>query len=481
MTEVLNCNPSQFLDFICDSTESSTSLIDPTKKVGTSTSDASLFINYDPIEDFLNIATQSPSISIINNYSPDNMLFYEDYCPNGLDFYGFLWELRNNLEKADEATIFNYILQLNPTKLLDVGKYDFNNPQSMGQELPGFRPLKRFSTMKQVQHRYMKPISPPPYVRSNSITISLRYIDPILQNQNTPNRTAVLYLNEQNVLSPRSSDRKNMLSPRSQEKSSSPSSHSTSPRPQSPISPRNQDMISNDDNTESTSPNTEIKNSKGKNKKPFEILRKGISSKFNDGKKVDPTSPRTNLKNSTATNPASNVNSNNTGLSKSGSLDLSSPRNKTNESPAQSKLFAGPKMITPEPGRKGSLRAGGQNSRLARFSTAISPTDIFASSNVISDYSPKDNSSPTSSPSVNIRGSPGHALSADQIKVVAYGMALYANESPDDEKELVFKEGDILSIYSMEDPEWWIAGINDKVGFVPAEYIQIETIVKSNN
>lgn len=50
--------------------------------------------------------------------------------------------------------------------------------------------------------------------------------------------------------------------------------------------------------------------------------------------------------------------------------------------------------------------------------------------------------------------------------------ALYDFDAEDDD-ELDFKEGDVMSIVDQEDPNWWDAELNGRKGKVPSNYLEI--------
>jgi hypothetical protein len=49
---------------------------------------------------------------------------------------------------------------------------------------------------------------------------------------------------------------------------------------------------------------------------------------------------------------------------------------------------------------------------------------------------------------------------------------LYDYHAQTDE-ELSIKEGDSFLVYNQNDPEWWWGLVNDEVGLVPANYIEV--------
>ena len=43
------------------------------------------------------------------------------------------------------------------------------------------------------------------------------------------------------------------------------------------------------------------------------------------------------------------------------------------------------------------------------------------------------------------------------------------------EEELSFEEGDTLTLYEQDDPDWFLVGNGTHVGFVPGNYIEVKT------
>lgn len=41
------------------------------------------------------------------------------------------------------------------------------------------------------------------------------------------------------------------------------------------------------------------------------------------------------------------------------------------------------------------------------------------------------------------------------------------------EEELSFEEGDALTLYEQDDPDWFLVGNGTHVGFVPANYVEV--------
>ncbi len=41
----------------------------------------------------------------------------------------------------------------------------------------------------------------------------------------------------------------------------------------------------------------------------------------------------------------------------------------------------------------------------------------------------------------------------------------------DDPTELTFKAGDVIGILSNENPGWWLASLNSRLGYIPSNYV----------
>jgi hypothetical protein len=48
------------------------------------------------------------------------------------------------------------------------------------------------------------------------------------------------------------------------------------------------------------------------------------------------------------------------------------------------------------------------------------------------------------------------------------------------EEELAFEEGETLTLYEQDDPDWFLVGNDTQVGFVPGNYVEVMTDVTSS-
>mmetsp|Transcript_26571 Transcript_26571/g.44608 ORF Transcript_26571/g.44608 Transcript_26571/m.44608 type:complete len:1023 (-) Transcript_26571:177-3245(-) len=132
---------------------------------------------------------------------------------------------------------------------------------------------------------------------------------------------------------------------------------------------------------------------------------------------------------------------------------------------------------TIEGGKRRQLRFSENKSQMDDTTWKIDPNDKDAMNITLGNISTVNTSAITDKifapKHKKLRGSPVTPLPRAKKKVAAdiWAKGLY-DFTAEESEELTFKAGDMMRILE-QDPEWWVAEIHGKRGFVPANYVQI--------